>query len=288
MYYATRANLLVSVPTTGPVRRINLASSRSFKVTDWAALALAISLAGLFTWMRRPWHPPGRLMAVLGVTLAFALLAWIAHGVNLSGALAGYAVAFVLAASDLRLFAALLIVFALVLAATRLGSKRKLQLRAAESSEGRSASQVMANLGVAGFVVALAPSGWPVFVLALAALAEAAADTCSSEAGMAFPARTVLITTWRPIAPGLDGGISLIGTAAAIIAAAVVGLAGIITRLISPGQIMIVVLAGFLGTVVDSLLGATLERRGWLNNDLVNLLSTSAAVGIAWMMMIAS
>jgi uncharacterized membrane protein len=46
---------------------------------------------------------------------------------------------------------------------------------------------------------------------------------------------------------------------------------------------MIVVLSGFLGTVVDSLLGATLERRGWLTNDLVNLLSTGAAAAMAWM-----
>ena len=40
--------------------------------------------------------------------------------------------------------------------------------------------------------------------------------------------------------------------------------------------------AGFFGTIVDSLLGAVFERRGWLNNDLVNLLSTAAAVAMAW------
>ena len=42
------------------------------------------------------------------------------------------------------------------------------------------------------------------------------------------------------------------------------------------------ILAGFFGTVVDSLLGAVFERRGLLDNDLVNLLSTAAAVGMAW------
>jgi uncharacterized membrane protein len=41
-------------------------------------------------------------------------------------------------------------------------------------------------------------------------------------------------------------------------------------------------LAGFLGTMADSLLGALFERRGWLDNDLVNLFSTAAAVGVAW------
>jgi uncharacterized membrane protein len=39
--------------------------------------------------------------------------------------------------------------------------------------------------------------------------------------------------------------------------------------------------AGFLGTVIDSLLGATLERRRWLGNNGVNLLSTLAAAGLA-------
>jgi uncharacterized membrane protein len=31
----------------------------------------------------------------------------------------------------------------------------------------------------------------------------------------------------------------------------------------------------------DSLLGATLERRGWINNDAVNFISTAGAAGFA-------
>ena len=42
-----------------------------------------------------------------------------------------------------------------------------------------------------------------------------------------------------------------------------------------------IIVAGFFGTLVDSLLGAVFERRGRLNNDMVNLLSTAATVGIA-------
>jgi len=34
---------------------------------------------------------------------------------------------------------------------------------------------------------------------------------------------------------------------------------------------------GVFGLLFDSLLGATLERRGWLNNDAVNFLSTASA-----------
>ena len=57
--------------------------------------------------------------------------------------------------------------------------------------------------------------------------------------------------------------------------------AAVITGLVSVHAIVIIILAGFFGTVVDSLLGAVFERRGLLNNDLVNLLSTAAAVAMA-------
>src|SRR5260370_28990625 len=180
------------------------------------------------------------------------------------------------------MFWILLVVFAITLGATRLGSDRKQQLRSAERADGRSASQVVANLGIAAVAVALAPAGWPVY--ALAALAEAAADTASSEIGMAFPGETVLITSWQRVPAGMDGGISLRGTAAAVAAAAVIAAIGRVAGPVTGHHASIVVYAGFLGTLVDSVLGALLERRGWINNGVVNLLSTAAAVGIAWLM----
>jgi uncharacterized protein (TIGR00297 family) len=138
----------------------------------------------------------------------------------------------------------------------------------------------MANLGIAALVVAVAGKAWP--VLALAALAEAAGDTSSSEIGMAFPGKTWMITTFKAVPAGTDGGISLFGTIAALLGAASVAVAAVATGLVPPGQIMIIILAGFFGTIIDSLLGAVFERRGWLDNDLVNLLSTATAVGMAW------
>jgi uncharacterized protein (TIGR00297 family) len=128
----------------------------------------------------------------------------------------------------------------------------------------------------------VAGKAWP--VLALAALAEAAGDTSSSEIGMAFAGRTWMITTFKPVPAGTDGGISLFGTIAALLGAASVAVAAVTTGLVPFDQIAIIILAGFSGTLVDSLLGALLERRGWLDNNLVNLLSTAAAVGIAWAM----
>jgi uncharacterized protein (TIGR00297 family) len=241
-------------------------------------------VAGFVFWrLPQPALTPERWLIVLGVTAIFAVLAWLARGVNWSGALAGSAVAFVLSAREIKMFYLLLAVFAMTLMATRLGGRRKQQLLAAEAAAGRSASQVIANLGVAGLIVVLAPPGWT--VLAIAALAEAAADTSSSEIGLAFSGKTVLITTWRPVAPGIDGGISLHGTAAALAAAGIIALAARVLGLVPSHHAAIIVYAGFLGALVDSLLGALLEKPGLLNNDLVNLLSTSAAVAIVWLMM---
>jgi uncharacterized membrane protein len=75
---------------------------------------------------------------------------------------------------------------------------------------------------------------------------------------------------------------SLFGTVAALLGAASVAVAAVATSLVPVSQLSTIVLAGFFGTVIDSLLGAIFERRGWLDNDLVNLLSTAAAVGMAW------
>jgi uncharacterized protein (TIGR00297 family) len=223
-----------------------------------------------------------RMLLAVVITTAFAFGAWLARGVNTGGALAGSSIAFVLASSDLRMFWVLLLVFAVTLLATRAGKARKQELHTAEASKGRSASQVMANLGVAGLIVSLGPQNWP--VLALAALAEAAADTSSSEIGMAFSGRTVLLTSWKPVAPGVDGGVSLKGTLAAIVAAAIIASAAVLMRLVSIPYAVAIGGAGILGSLVDSLFGALMERRGLLSNDLVNLLSTAAAAGLVWIM----
>ncbi|MGZ7101404.1 MAG: DUF92 domain-containing protein [Candidatus Angelobacter sp.] len=259
-----------------------LPKPRSFRISDLLALGFAAVILAVFAWLHHAEFPPSgrRFLTALAITAGFAVLAWFAGGVNFSGALAGSAVAFIMAVRDLRMFLALLIVFAVTLVATRVGYARKQQLRTAEPAGGRTAAQAMANLGIAALVVAVAGAAWP--VLALAALAEAAADTSSSEIGMAFPGKTLLVTNFKPVPAGTDGGISLFGTIAALVGAASVAVAAVATGLAPVRQIAIIIMAGFFGTLVDSLLGAVLERRGWLDNNLVNLLSTAAAAGMAW------
>ncbi len=196
--------------------------------------------------------------------------------------LAGGAVAFIFASRDLRLFWTLLAVFVVTLAATRVGRQRKQHLRIAEREPGRSASQVMANLALASLILVF-PSFHYASLLALAALAELAADTASSELGTALPGKTVLITTLKPVTPGIDGGVSLGGTLAGVTAALIVAACATLLRLATWPQMFIIAGAGTTGMLADSLIGALLERNGYLNNDTVNLLGTIVASGMAWM-----
>jgi uncharacterized protein (TIGR00297 family) len=90
-----------------------------------------------------------------------------------------------------------------------------------------------------------------------------------------------MITTLRTVEPGTDGGVSLIGTLAGVAAAAIVAAAGTLALGGNSAMFWISCAGGVFGLFFDSLLGATLERRGWLNNDAVNFLSTASAAAFA-------
>jgi uncharacterized protein (TIGR00297 family) len=179
---------------------------------------------------------------------------------------------------------------------TRFGRHNKERMGTAEKRHGRGAPQVAANLGVAALLLEPAiqsrligshmfspPPSAPmlIFALGLAALAEAGADTVSSEIGQVLGGQPRMITTLRGVDPGTDGGITLFGTLAGVIAAGVVSAAGCLALRGGFSLFAVSWAGGVFGLFFDSLLGATLERAGWLNNDAVNFLSTGSAAGFA-------
>ncbi|HMF52924.1 MAG TPA: DUF92 domain-containing protein, partial [Edaphobacter sp.] len=186
--------------------------------------ALAPPLAALR--LSLPLWPLARPLLLSAV---FAVLVYALRAATLQASALGFLICFILAqspaiwsryTSDLTphpLLPALLALFLLTFAATKFGRTRKESRGISESRRGRRASQIVANLGVAGIFAAAGR-----YDGCIAALAEAAADTVSSEIGQAtgHPAR--LITTGRSVPPGTDGGITLLGTAAGLAAAAVV------------------------------------------------------------------
>jgi uncharacterized protein (TIGR00297 family) len=117
----------------------------------------------------------------------------------------------------------------------------------------RDAWQVLANGGAACLCIAFRNSGG--FVGALAA---ASADTWATELGMRSGQRPRLITTWREVDTGRSGGITAVGLLASAGGAIAVGLAWVL----STGErrmLSVALLAGVLGSLLDSLLGATVQ-----------------------------
>jgi uncharacterized protein (TIGR00297 family) len=231
--------------------------------------------------------PNASLALAFGVGLA--LLTWRLRAATPGASLCGglFAAALYLATPGWRTALwPLLALLLLTLAATRFGRAQKEKLGVAEASHGRNAAQVTANLGAAtlsAILLGLPSSRSALFssqalrMALVAALAEAAADTLSSELGEVLGGEPRLLTTLRRIPAGTDGAISLAGTLAGLAAAIIVAAVASFALSLMLAQAILVVLAAVAGLFIDSWLGAVLERRGWLNNDAVNFLSTLAA-----------
>ena len=243
---------------------------------------------------------------LLGILLAAAVaaLAYRAKALTRSGAGAAWGVGAVVFGGGGWAWAAALLTFfgtSTALSRWRRGAKETLGY---EKGGRRDAGQVLANGGVAA-LCALLPTAFPkigaahAYLLFLAALAAANADTWATEIGSALGGRPYDLRTGRPAAPGTSGAVSLPGTLAALAGAGLIGLfAGVG---IGWG---VVTAAGIGGSFFDSLLGATLQARWhdplhpglWteqpqpgppargrriINNDAVNALCTLVAVGLA-------
>lgn len=117
---------------------------------------------------------------------------------------------------------------------------------------------------------------------ALAGLAVVVSDNASAEVGTAMRASSYLITSFRRVPPGTDGAISLPGSVAGLAWSAAFAL---VVRLLQPalstGAVLSIAGLGVLGNLADSLLGATLQRRGRLTNEQVNGASVTLTMIVA-------
>lgn len=112
-------------------------------------------------------------------------------------------------------------------------------------------------------------------------------DTTASEVGKAFGKTTYLITNLKSVPRGTEGAVSLEGTVAGVLASLALATIAWLIGLITPIGILWCVIAAFIATTIESLIGATLESRfNWLTNDLVNLINTVigaiAAIFLGW------
>ena len=115
-----------------------------------------------------------------------------------------------------------------------------------------------------------------------ASFAAKLADTFGSEIGKRFGRNTYLITSFRKVESGTEGGISLEGTAASALGAIFMSLIMFILNIISTKyQFLIVAISGFLATISESFIGAKFQDKYKLSNELVNSIQTSISSIIA-------
>jgi uncharacterized protein (TIGR00297 family) len=112
-------------------------------------------------------------------------------------------------------------------------------------------------------------------------------DTTASEVGKAYGSRTFLITTLQPVERGTEGAVSVEGTVAGAIASAAIALLGWTIGLLEPPGVLWCILAAFIATNLESLIGATLQSKfDWLTNEVVNIFNTlmgaAVAIVLAW------
>jgi uncharacterized protein (TIGR00297 family) len=257
-----------------------------------------------FGWFGKP-----IALWTLGLSALLALLTWMVRAATPGAAVTGATITACLMFSTAffpyepwhTALVPVLAVAVLAFAATRVGRRMKERLGTAEARRGRSASQIAANLGVAALVAIGPLQSWfldqrwslsfsrakvSLLVLAIAALAEAAADTVSSEIGQVLGGRPRVITTLRRVEPGTDGAVSPAGTLAGILAAGIVAGLGTFALRGNGTFFAVSCVGGVCGLLFDSLMGATLEAWGWLNNDAVNFLSTASAAGFALLLLV--
>ncbi|MEB3211777.1 MAG: TIGR00297 family protein [Leptolyngbyaceae bacterium] len=183
---------------------------------------------------------------------------------------------------------------------TRLGMKKKEAAGIAEKRSGARGpenvwgSALVGSLCAIGIFVlsiqsssAIAPSVTNDWTAALwlgyvASLSTKLSDTSASEVGKAYGRHTFLITTLKPVPPGTEGAVSLEGTLAGVVASVAIALVGWLVGVITLPGIVICIIAAFVATNLESVIGATLQDKiDWLTNEIVNIINTLIGAGVA-------
>jgi uncharacterized protein (TIGR00297 family) len=248
----------------------------------------------------------GKLLIGFFFATMIAFAAYRAHSLSKSGAWAALLEGTIIFGLGGWEWAVLLLAFFVSSSVlTRLFGKKKASLNEKFEKGGtRDIGQVLANGAIASIFAGLHfffPASTVPWVVFAGSLAAVNADTWATELGVLNPSMPRLITTWKPVDRGSSGAVSLLGTLAAAGGALFIAILGALLGPAGKGwvNLEIIIIAGLLGSLFDSFLGATVQAiyhcpqcdketekhplhscgtgtiqiRGWnwLNNDMVNL-----------------
>jgi len=246
--------------------------------------SLGVAMA-TYLFMDLSYQVPVRNLAFAAfIAFSFGYVAYRLRVADLSGLFSGALLGIILIVfADVWWFFVILVFMMVGSAVTRYRYEYKSSLGAAESHGGvRGYVNVFSNLlvgtaaavlfGLAGQVGSTAGQVMCT-ALFVGSVATAAADTVAGEIGMTTSA-PVLITTFEIVPRGTNGGVTWEGEAAACFGSLAVAGAACLMGVITLPMLPVCTLAGLIGTNIDSLVGATLENRGYIGNAGTNLIAT--------------
>ena len=257
------------------------------------------------------------IQLTLGIVLSLLIVvaSYHAHFLNASGSAATFLLAVVVfGIGGWKFGVPILTFFVLSSLLSKVGKERKKQLQQTfQKSSRRDIGQVIANGGIAGILVLV----WNfhrielIYYMYLGALAAVTADTWGTEIGFFAKKMPRLILNFKPVAKGTSGGLTVLGTSAGMLGAAIIGVSG---WCIDPAFnqwsfLLIISLTGLLASLVDSFLGATIQAQfkcpqckkitektshcdgaitqhhsgwRWIDNDAVNIICAFFGVVFVW------
>jgi uncharacterized protein (TIGR00297 family) len=223
---------------------------------------------------------PGNLILIFILALSASWAAY-REKLTVTAALAGFIIALILFLAFSWMGPACMAAFFLMgTIATSWKRKWKEEKGLVQERESRNVGQVLANSGVPVLLALLSlllPEKTNMFLLMMAgAFSSAAADTVSSELGMVYGKNPFHIISLRKDIKGKDGVVSWEGFNFGILASLILAF---IFYLLHPAfhDAVAIVIAGTMGNLADSILGASLERKGRMGNDAVNFCNTLLA-----------
>lgn len=220
------------------------------------------------------------LLKVLAFSFFLGYLSFRARIADISAMLSATLMGVVIIiSSDINWFFILLAFFLLGSMFTRYKYAFKLAHGTAEGKHGTRGYKNVFSNSLAALALAMAygvfPSHAGVLMAAyLGSLATACGDTLASEIGQTFKGEPRMITTLKKAKRGADGAVSWLGEGAALLGS--LAIAVLAYFLIQQDMVLLLVVTagGFIGTNIDSALGATLQQKGYLTNNGVNLFAT--------------
>ena len=276
------AALVAAAVETLPIRLDdNLTVSLTAAATLWAASMVSQDLAAAMLSTL-----PAALLTAVPANAAVAAAGYMVRTVSVSGTVVGAIIGTVIfVCAGWQGWTLLLACFLCAAATSRMGLQRKTMLGIAEERGGRrGAGNAIANTGIATIAALLASLSYgrdAGLIAMTAALVAGASDTIASEIGKAWGTRT-----WSLLPPGLvragtPGAMSVEGTAAGLLGAAGLTALAIALGLVPRSALLPVVAGSAAGALVESLLAASFEAPGIVNNDVLNFINTALAAYVA-------